>query len=421
MRRVYIGVLWLSWVLPAAAQDRPPVWVEDLPIRTTYFLAGRPVGYKEMPRYQRSIFSHGVALACDYADYHLLNPLAWDSSAQGREVHEIDLVYSHYPADTNQWRTPFGYLMTQRIRRIQALDPRFSAPTIRWNLVAQTDCRTEAQAKALFHGFVVKYRVQLTDLERPDPLQLQELYFQITKQLMGGPDLVGGVLHTFLARRPEADSLEVVLDCTSSMYTHTAELFNWLRHTPRPGALRRVLLFNDGDDFLHPNRFERQKPIGQTGGFYPIDRPDDFEAVVKTLELCLFNGDGTEGTENDLEALLFAQGRLAPGAPQRLLLIADNSPIRDIELLDRLTVPVDVFIVDPDRQLGVHSDYLSIAWYTGGTVYTPKGDIAFAEPHKPIPSVGLQFLGQTYRQESRRERLRNPKEPEAPQTMNPYR
>jgi hypothetical protein len=100
-----------------------------------------------------------AVLQMAYADYRIANPAAWSAlKRKSAEVYAIDLVYSDYPTDTNRWIFHYNDLMPARIQAMLQLDPQLNSPTIRYRLVAQTQCSTAKLAKSFFHGIVIKYR-----------------------------------------------------------------------------------------------------------------------------------------------------------------------------------------------------------------------------------------------------------------------
>lgn len=89
-------------------------------------------------------------------------------------------------------------------------------------------------------------------------------------------------------------------------------------------------------------------------------------------------GNGGDSPENDLEAVLTGIQYLTDF--EDILLIADNkSPVRDIELLEKINRPVHVLLCDVRGT--IHPDYIKIARETGGTLHTLKEDISsFSSP-----------------------------------------
>ena len=115
--------------------------------------------------------------------------------------------------------------------------------------------------------------------------------------------------------------------------------------------------------------------IGKTGGIY-LTAADKLEKVVFTMEKVMMKGDGGDAKENDLEALLKAIHYLEDY--RDIILIADNkSPVRDIELLNKIDRPVRIILCDVQDK--PHPDYVKIAKETGGSIHTLQEDISLMQ------------------------------------------
>lgn len=157
---------------------------------------------------------------------------------------------------------------------------------------------------------------------------------------------------------PEWKNIVLVADCTGSMYPYIGQILAWHQSNTKHKLLSDILLFNDGDDNVRGNKI---KTIGSVGGLYWVN-PDNIDELLKTLETAINNGDGDDAEENDLEALIAAQKR-HPKAKE-LVLIADNSPIRDMSLVAQLTKPVHIIMCNN----GWVGDYVQLAYLTGGSI-----------------------------------------------------
>lgn len=357
--------------------------------------------YAEVPQKQFSPLAQAVSLRCGYADFIILNPQDWDTARADRVIERVELVFTKYPVDTARWIKPFTQLMTFRVRSLMKLIPSTekNANAINWRLVAQTDAKDRVGAESLFHGFIIHYRV-----EPPEDLpQVRwsvatrvDLAMQDVRQALAGrrvaPDTV---IQAVLRRHPEWQARTVVMDWTASMYPFGAELLGAIHHGGRKGLARHLIVFNDGDDY----RRQAPKRMGQTGGLYTTD-PTDLQELLTTLETAVTLGDGAEPEENNLEALIAAQ-RLYPGT-EPLLLIADTKGhIRDLELLPRLKRPVDIILCDTPRH-GIDSDYLTLAWATGGTLHTVRGEYRFGPAGEPPEDPVITLDGCSFKWEQGR-------------------
>jgi hypothetical protein len=96
--------------------------------------------------------------------------------------------------------------------------------------------------------------------------------------------------------------------------------------------------------------------LGSTGGMYHPDH-SHIDAFLKMLATAVDNGNGGDGPENDMEAILASQ-QLCLGEKD-FVLIADSSAIRDISLASQIKRPVYVIICD-----SVSDDYMQLAKMT---------------------------------------------------------
>ena len=110
----------------------------------------------------------------------------------------------------------------------------------------------------------------------------------------------------------------------------------------------------------------------------------DFKYIIQTIRKGMTNGSGGEYPENDVEALLAAADKCSPA--DELFLIADNfSPVRDLELMYRLKIPVRLIICGVEvggnecwgfnNPKEINEQYLDLARATGGSVHTINKDI----------------------------------------------
>ncbi|GAB4422711.1 MAG: hypothetical protein OHK0039_38930 [Bacteroidia bacterium] len=330
------------------------------------YFAGLAFWQVETAVYVPTPFTPQVALEVPYAQAALSNPEAWLQVASTHTAYEIDLVFTKYPRDIRQWRTDYHTLLNDRLQALFALDSSLYSPRIRWNLVLQTQCETEEEAKGMFHGFVIKYRPRrvpvLEDVR--DASQLRAL-------IAGKATVRDSTVMQVLDRHGEWDRMLVVMDWTGSMYKHGAQLVLWHKYKQllEPERVRHFVFFNDGN-----TKKTWQKKPGRTGGVYRA-RSSEIDELVSTMEYVMRKGDGGDAPENDLEALLTGLQYLEDF--ETVILIADNkSEVRDIELLARIDRPVRIILCDVQDE--IHPHYLQIARETGGSIHTLKRDLDFA-------------------------------------------
>jgi hypothetical protein len=179
--------------------------------------------------------------------------------------------------------------------------------------------------------------------------------------------------------------MTVVADWTGSMYTYVGQIMKWHKNNIEKNLLENIVLFNDGDDRI---RQSYTKEIGKTGGIYYTD-PNDMEVFLKTVEIAIDNGDGGDAEENDVEAIIAAIEKYPD--IEEVVLIADNTAIRDISLVDKIKIPVHVILCNG----GWVYDYVKLAYSTGGSIITLTDNLDFSDKSK-IDKTNIILNGVKY-------------------------
>lgn len=357
-----------------------------LPVSADFSMPENPI-YEEIPVYPLPQDSQKIVIPVDYAQAVLLKPEAYDGLTAAH-VTQIELVFTRYPVNFNEWRTDYDWLLEQRMRSLFALDSTlFEQENITWKYILQTDPQNEPQCMDFFHGFIISW----TPFVRPDqPSDSLEVLIQESEDGKMLTDIIYGFsgklkdssVYKVFQRHPEWENMLVVMDWTSSMYHNGASVMRWHREHLEKQAIRHLVIFNDGNGRPHG-----AKRIGRTGGLYfcePNKIDDVIHSMVKAKEATL----GGDAPENDLEALVKASRRLSDYSD--LVLIPDrNSSVRDIRLIPYLNKPVHIILFKGPKvrvsglgQSGqwiidewVHPHYLTLASMTGGSIHTDKRDL----------------------------------------------
>ncbi|GIV27967.1 MAG: hypothetical protein KatS3mg027_1781 [Bacteroidia bacterium] len=80
--------------------------------------------------------------------------------------------------------------------------------------------------------------------------------------------------------------------------------------------------------------------------------------------------------KNVIEAILYGLKKIKE--IEHVILIADNwAPVRDINLLPKIKVPVHVILCGVTNGMKINADYLNIAYKTKGSIHTIEEDIDF--------------------------------------------
>jgi hypothetical protein len=152
---------------------------------------------------------------------------------------------------------------------------------------------------------------------------------------------------------------------TGSMFPYIGQLLVWYKKGFEKEFIKYYALFNDGD-----NLPDNQKIIGRTGGVHTFVAKD-FKKFKNDLEAVRKKGEGGDDPENDLEAVLTAIMTYRDFGD--LVLIGDDSDMRDMKILKRIRKPVHVIMCGTKR--GINVQYLKLAYQTKGTFHTLNNDL----------------------------------------------
>lgn len=331
-------------------------------LKAQYPTLAREIEQLEVPVYQFEQLEPTVALRMDYAGSAIQNPDAWLKVRDRGVVKEIDLVFTLYPLGGQAWRERYEQLIQERMRSLFALDPSLRNAPVHWRLVVQTKCKDIYEARSLFHGFVLRYKVT-----RPQIMDALSSASEIEEVLSGKVVVTDTSVRTILDRNRHWKKVLVIMDWTGSMYQYGAQLVLWHKLNMQTSGIQHMVLFNDGD-----RKSTQQKVVGRTGGVY-YTRCQDLGQVIETISTVMHNGYGGDSPENDLEAVV--QGIQRVSDYEEVLLIADNrSRVRDMALLNAIKKPVRVLLCGKGKEQ-IHPDYLRIAYKTRGSIHTVEEDI----------------------------------------------
>lgn len=374
---LYLSLLLLS-TLKIWAQNTQPISpkferrIFDNPKKNGSLLEGL---FKtiETKRVQIKMQKNVVVLENGYAMSKLKNGGDWMRMREAWQAVQIDIVYTAYPKDKEFWLTDYHELLVKRLAELFKLDSTLNDNRIKWNLVLQTECETQDEAKAMFHGMIIKYEkrksnapiikpdVQMTPLEKIDRFFVE----------------VGGIQDSIVYRAFEDHkswkNALVVMDMTGSMYQYAPQAVLWHMNHMETSGIKHFCYFNDGD-----RKAEVDKKIGETGGIYfqEANKLDKLAALIYKVMKSGYGGETLD--ENDIEAILKAEEHFA-GNFETLVLIADNTNIRDKELISKIKHPVKVVLVG--CEWGINVEYINLAYKTGGSLHTIENDVLDIPAH----------------------------------------
>lgn len=341
----------------------------------------------EVPTYKlHQHFAGQTVLEMAYANHHIQNPRHWSTDIRKKYIYEIDVVLTKYPKNKEQWLTNYDSLMKDRVTALYDLIPELKQnDQVRWKIILQTACDTEEEAKGMFHGAVVKYKLHLTS-------RLKKTLTTMRNIVNGKEEFEDSVVYQVFDRHPEWKNMLVVNDWTGSMYQYGAQAVLWhrlnlLQHKDQ-AAIKHFIFFNDGN--MLP---DDEKAIGKTGGIYHTEG-ESIRTLATTMREVMLSGFGGDKPENDLEAILYGIEQCPDF--ETVILIADNSSaVRDIELLSRLNKPIKIILCGVEEGKGIHPDYLRIAQTTQGSIHTVAEDIMQLADKKEgdtIEVLGVRYL-----------------------------
>lgn len=343
-----------------------------------------------------AVLKNAVSLENGYAKYDIPNAEPWYQVKDGVKALEVSLVFSKYPKDFNFWQTNYYELLANRLKTLFDIDPELNDIGIIFNLVLETECETEEDAKKLFHGFVIKHRklsakeVKERDAKRAAeiaagaPPDLSGVRSRVTRYMKNaGGMLDSSVYKAFDRNKQWADAL-VVIDWTSSMYQYSAQCLAWHLDYVDTSGIHYFAFFNDGDA-----KWESEKKLGETGGIY-FGSSDNMGKVVRVFNTAMRKGLGGEMPENDVEAIIKSMEYYPTF--KDLVLVGDNSIIRDFDLWDQIKHPVHVILADGDWT--VNPQYINLAYLTGGSFHTGTGDWDFSQGQADtlLKISGMEFV-----------------------------
>jgi antitoxin component YwqK of YwqJK toxin-antitoxin module len=193
----------------------------------------------------------------------------------------------------------------------------------------------------------------------------KETTLKFDKFINGEYKIKDSTIFKILRRNTEWKKMMLVVDLTGSMFPYIGQLLVWYKQTYEDGRVKYYILFNDGD-----NLPDNKKVIGKTGGVHPFEAKD-FRKMKKDIEDVRKKGEGGDEIENDLEAITSAMVTYRDYGD--IILIADDSPVRDMSLLRRIRKPVRIIMCGTNK--GINDQYLKIAYQTKGSIHTSSHDI----------------------------------------------
>jgi hypothetical protein len=327
----------------AAKKARPEVAFDTASVAQYHFSG---LGYRQ------------AFLQMDYGRSEILNPSSI-GQLKDESIEKVQLVFSRYPKNTD-----LTALNRRRLDSLFALWPQlFANPSVKWELVEQSACPSEAAASKLFHGFSIQFAPPAVLEEDGSGLSGAKKMELLMDGRLKPQDST--ILRVMDRNRQWKDIL-VVADLTGSMSPYIGQLLLWVKLNANTRPAKYFVFFNDGD-----GKSDFEKEIGRTGGIYHTDA-EDLRAILETAKETMRQGFGGDEAENNLEAVLFGIQQYPEF--REVVMIADNwATPRDMELVSAVSVPVRVVLCGTTK--GINPRYLDLARATNGSVHTIEDDL----------------------------------------------
>lgn len=135
------------------------------------------ISYSETGKFRNVTAGNAVLLKNGYASAEIINSDAWKPSVTGRTVSNVDIVFTRYPLKKEDWLTDYYQLLADRLTALFKIDPLLNDNRIKFRMVVQTDCLTDAEARNFFHGIIIYY----SDSKSYKPTAIYQKRDDITK------------------------------------------------------------------------------------------------------------------------------------------------------------------------------------------------------------------------------------------------
>ncbi len=355
------------------------------------------LNYKEILEFKDTIKAKHVVLTNGYARHQITDKEKWIINDTNKVVYRIDIVYTKYPRERNDWVTNYYALLANRLKELFKLDPTLNRKNIEFNTVLQVNCFSAKETKKMYHGIVIYYKNsnEITDVAVNDENLLKgKRYFfekrdklppllkhltiddsvatdeysimKVINQMQSIDKISTPDVYDVLERHPQWKDMVIVMDWTGSMYAYSGQAILWHALNFKSKKINKFVFFNDGNKTR-----THEKVLGNTGGIYAFDA-NNLTDVIEVMYDIFQMGSGGDVPENDIEALIYAQNKW-PNVKE-LFLIADNhSNVRDFSLIEQLQVPVHVILCGDDWSHHIH--YLNLAYKTGGSFHSISNDV----------------------------------------------
>jgi len=391
----------------------------------------RPISIVEHPTNNEE---NVIFLPMEFSSSKFVKPPKKVIIPEGKEVITVHLVYTKY-RQIDTFNQPM--LNRKRFENLQALFPEvFDMKQVEWRVLEQRKAKTEAEARKMYHGFVIFLR------EPPSEEKLSAEKWLINRILLNFHDSIIDVPEKTLYRkrkrrvetglyipRNERKAARGIRYNRPGIWFREPEMTTVIDSIPRKkikGYKKRVGVFNGGilantnefdallakkmtgkwvvvtdvtasmapysaqvlayikfnEDLRKNGHFSffndgngaphMLKRIGASGGIYTC-KYHEFDSIYNTLVTAMQNGDGGDIPENNIEAILTSLQKW-PDSDSVLMIADAKAPIKDMMLLKFVKKPVSVVLCG-NVNGDIPNDYLTLVKTTGGTIIQTDDEI----------------------------------------------
>tara|TARA_Y200000002_G_scaffold130523_1_gene107567 strand:+ start:312 stop:1475 length:1164 start_codon:yes stop_codon:yes gene_type:complete len=305
-----------------------------------------------------------VYLKMNYGSAEILNPKSLINKKRDKRPRVVDLVMTLYPSDLQNWEEDYKELISKRLASLEDLDSAFSMDrSIKWNLIIQDEDQSLYKAKKRVHGVVIHYSPLKSDYQK-------EKYNQTLRKMEThySAQVEGKRMFEVVKRNKENwKNMLVITDCSGSMAPYGSEVLLWHLLRTDKDDVSKFAFFNDGE--------KESIEIGNAGGIH-FTSIKDYRKITRAIKYYTELGydKNNDHPENDLEAIIKSVN--SSYSHQDVVVIVDNnSPVRDMELLNKINYPVRIVLCGVEKKEDIHPDYIKLAFHSKGSLHTVEDDI----------------------------------------------
>ena len=151
------------------------------------------------------------------------------------------------------------------------------------------------------------------------------------------------------------------------MEPYGSEVLLWHLLRTDKDDISKFAFFNDGE--------KESLEIGNAGGVY-FTSIKDYKKIGRAITYFTELGydKNTDHAENDLEAIIKSVNN-SYDHDDVVVIVDNNSPVRDMELLKQINYPVRIVLCGVDKKEDINPDYIKLAYHSKGSLHTVEDDI----------------------------------------------